>query len=126
MRRTRIATFAVFVAVAALPARDKTEDKKKYNVEPKGWTKRFNGTDLKGWKVYSKGTGEWKVKDGVIFGSGKASHLFSERGDYKNFHFKVEAKINDKGNSGQYFRTKFESCFPTGWAAASHVAHGDR
>jgi 3-keto-disaccharide hydrolase len=123
MMRPLLATLAVLFAVAALPARD---DKKTDDTETKGWVKLFNGTDLKGWKVYPKGTGTWKVKDGAIVGSGNASHLFSERGDYKNFHFKVEAKINDKGNSGQYFRTKFESGFPTGWEAQINATHGDR
>src|SRR4051812_25443234 len=71
------------------------------------WTQLFNGKDLKGWKTYPKGVGKWKVEDGAIVGTGNASHLFSERGDYKNFRFRIEAKINDKGNSGQYVRTKF-------------------
>jgi hypothetical protein len=126
MFRSLLATLAVLAAVAALPARDDKKDEKKVDDDSKGWVKLFNGTDLKGWKVYPKGTGEWKVKDGVIVGSGKASHLFSERGDYKNFHFKVEARINDKGNSGQYFRTKFEGGFPTGWEAQINATHGDR
>ena len=77
-----------------------------------GFISLFNGKDLTGWKVYPDGTGKWKVEDGVLVGRGPASHLFSERGDYKNFHFRVEAKINDKGNSGQYFRTKFGPRLP--------------
>jgi hypothetical protein len=97
----------------------KTDDKKD------GWVQLFNGKDLTGWKVYPKGTGNWKVEDGCIVGSGKASHLFSERGDYKDFHFRVEAMINDKGNSGQYFHTKFEGGFPTGWEAQINATHSD-
>jgi hypothetical protein len=114
---------AILAAVAvALPVGgdEKKEEKKD------GWVQLFNGKDLTGWKVYPKGTGNWKVEDGVIIGSGKASHLFTERGDYKNFHFKVEAMINDKGNSGQYFRTKFGPGFPRGYEAQINATHGDK
>ena len=97
----------------------KAEDKKE------AWVQLFNGKDLTGWKVYPKGVGKWKVEDGAIVGSGNASHLFSERGDYKNFRFRIEAKINDKGNSGQYVRTKFEKGFPTGFEAQINATHGD-
>ena len=97
----------------------KAEDKKE------AWVQLFNGKDLTGWKVYPKGLGKWKVEDGAIVGSGNASHLFSERGDYKNFRFRIEAKINDKGNSGQYVRTKFEKGFPTGFEAQINATHGD-
>ena len=84
----------------------------------------YNGKDLTGWKVFPAGTGNWKVEDGVIVGSGNLSHLFSERGDYKDFHFRVECMINDKGNSGQFFRTMFEGGFPRGWEAQIAV-NGD-
>jgi hypothetical protein len=90
-----------------------------------GWVQLFDGKTLKGWKVFPKGTGKWKVEKGLLIGSGEASHLFSERGDYKNFHFRVEAMINDKGNSGQYFRTKFGEGFPRGWEAQINATHGD-
>jgi hypothetical protein len=91
-----------------------------------GWVQLFNGKDLTGWKVYPKGTGTWKVEDGAIVGSGRASHLFSERGDYENFHYRVEAMINDKGNSGQYFRTAFGPGFPKGYEAQINATHVDR
>lgn len=67
----------------------------------------------------------WEVKDGVIVGGGPASHIFSERGDYENFHFRIEAKINDKGNSGQYFRTEFGPGFPKGYETQINATHGD-
>ena len=67
----------------------------------------------------------WHVEDGVLIGSGPASHLFSERGDYKNFRYRVEAMINDHGNSGQYFRTKFGPAFPKGYEAQINATHGD-
>ena len=54
-----------------------------------------------------------------------ASHLFSPRGDFKNFHYRAEIKINDKGNSGMYFRTKKESGFPHGYEAQINSTHRD-
>jgi Domain of Unknown Function (DUF1080) len=88
-----------------------------------GWVQLFNGKDLTGWEVYPSGTGNWKVKDGILIGSGPASHLFTIRDDYTDFDFKIEAKINDHGNSGQYFRTKFGPGFPKGYEAQINSTH---
>lgn len=90
------------------------DDKEKEN----GWVQLFNGKDTKGWKTHPKNPGKWYVKEGILFSGGKeTSHLFSERDDYENFHYRIEAKINDKGNSGQYFRTKFGPGYPQGYEA---------
>ncbi|MFM8271209.1 MAG: DUF1080 domain-containing protein [Gemmata sp.] len=67
----------------------------------------------------------WQVKDGLIVGGGPASHIFTEI-EADNFHYRVEAKINDKGNSGQYFRTKFGPGFPQGYEAQINATHGDK
>ncbi|HEY7425838.1 MAG TPA: family 16 glycoside hydrolase [Gemmataceae bacterium] len=77
----------------------------------------FNGKDLTGWKPHPDDTAKWEVKDGILIGSGGRGHLFSERGDYENFHLRVEAMINNGGNSGQYFRSEFASGFPKGYEA---------
>jgi hypothetical protein len=61
------------------------------------------------------------VENGLLIGSGMTSHLFSARGDYVNFPFRVEAKINRRGNSGQYFRTAFGPGFPAGCEAQIYV-----
>jgi len=119
-----------------------------------GWVQLFNGKDLSGWKIHpqpNKGSivevikkeedgkpvayfGKlkddkevplWRVEEGILIGSGPASHLFSERGDYEDFHYRIEAKINDKGNSGQYFRTAFGPGFPSGYEAQINATHGD-
>jgi hypothetical protein len=121
--------------------------------ESEGWVSLFNGKDLTGWKIHPKPNRDiteitekkvdgkvvafegmvkgtkvplWRVEDGTIVGGGPASHLFSERDDYADFHFRVEAKINDKGNSGQYFRTAFGPGFPTGYEAQINATHTDR
>lgn len=84
-----------------------------------GWVQLFNGKDIKGWKTYDpKQLETWQVRDGTLYSSGKAaSHLFSPRDDYRDFHYRIEVKISDKGNSGQYFRTKFGPGYPKGYEA---------
>ncbi len=77
----------------------------------------FNGKDFKGWKVYPEGTGGWKIEAGLLTGRCAQSHLFSERGDYENFHLRVEARINRMGDSGLFFRSLFAPGFPVGYEA---------
>jgi len=120
-----------------------------------GWIQLFNGKDLTGWKIPNPPSGNfkdvkeiknddgkviafvgitkkdgkeitlWQVKDEMIVGGGPASHLFTEI-EADNFRYRVEAKINDKGNSGQYFRTKFGPDFPQGYEAQINATHSDR
>src|SRR5262245_47511483 len=117
-----------------------------------GWVSLFNGKDLTGWQMHPKPHPDitelsekkvdgkvvafegmvkgkkiplWRVEDGTIVGGGPPSHLFSERDDYTDFHYRVEAKVNDKGNSGQYFRTAFGPGFPTGYEAQINATHSD-
>jgi hypothetical protein len=152
MRRTArlfLAFAAVATALAALtPAA--ADDKK---AGDDGWVQLFNGKDLTGWKVPDPPSGQftklekktdgdkvvayvgtlkggkqetlWRVEGGLLVGGGPASHIFTERGDYENFHYRVEAKINDGGNSGQYFRTKFGPGFPAGYEAQINATGGD-
>ena len=127
------------------PADDKKSDE--------GWIQLFNGKDLTGWKMADPPSGQfksvsakkndagkvvayvgetkkggkvalWQVKDGMIVGGGPASHLFSEA-VASDFRYRVEAKINDKGNSGQYFRAKVGPGFPLGYEAQINATHGD-
>jgi serine/threonine protein kinase/formylglycine-generating enzyme required for sulfatase activity len=76
--------------------------------EEPGWTPIFNGKDLTGWKFHPDHLGSWEVKDGILRGSTRQSHLFSERGDYGNFHLRAEVKVNLGGDSGILFRAPFE------------------
>src|SRR6187431_2948655 len=108
--------------VLALPAANGGDKKE---IEP-AWTQLFNGKDLKGWKTHPDDKAKWEVKDGNIVGSGPAGHLFSERGDYSNFVYRIEAKVNDGGNSGQYFRAKFAKAFPSGYEAQMNATHSDK
>jgi hypothetical protein len=90
-----------------------------------GFVSLFNGKDLTGWKSHPDGVAKWSVKDGAITATGETGHLFSERGDYANFVYRVEAKINDGGNSGQYFRAKYGKSWPTGYEAQINATHKD-
>jgi hypothetical protein len=51
--------------------------------------------------------------------------LFSPRGDYKNFRYRVELKINDHGNSGMHIRTPEEATFTKGYEIQVKSTHGD-
>jgi serine/threonine protein kinase len=87
----------------------------------------FNGRDLTGWRNHPQDAGKarWEVKDGILIGSGGPDLLYSERGDYRNFHYRLEAMINDGGNSGQYFRAQFQPGFPPGYEAQINATHRD-
>src|SRR5262245_7605138 len=91
-----------------------------------GFVSLFNGSDLTGWKTHPDDKAKWEVKDGILIGSGPVGHLYSEKGDYTNFIFRIEAQINDKGNSGQMFRTNFQKGFPKGYEAQINATHGDK
>ena len=74
----------------------------------------FNGRDLSGWRTHPSQPGNWRVENGVLIGSGAdASHLYTERGDYADFHVRVEARIMKDGNSGLDFRTTFGPQWPS-------------
>jgi hypothetical protein len=118
----RLLPVALLLAAVATPlgADDtKSEDKKD------GWVQLFNRKDLTGWKTLPEDKATWEVKDGILIGSGEVGHLYSKRGDYENFHYRIEAKISDKGNSGQYFRTTPKPGFPPGYEAQINSTHGD-
>jgi hypothetical protein len=122
MKRTVAVLSALTLSVlAAGPFSAMADDKNE-----KGWVQLFNGKDLTGWKAYPNEKGIWEVKDGILIGHGDGpSHLFSDRGDYENFHFRIEAKISDKGNSGQYFRTQYGPSYPKGYEAQINSTHSD-
>jgi hypothetical protein len=146
-RTVTITSFVTFcLGIQASHAEDKKND---------DWVPLFNGKDFTGWKIPNPPSGEfkevketknadgkviafigvskkkdtadvtlWKIEDGQIVGGGPSSHIFTEI-EAEDFAFRVEAKINDKGNSGQYFRTKFGPGFPAGYEAQINATGGD-
>ena len=123
----RLAVAAALFAAAVLgltaalaPAAD--EPKK----DDAGWVQLFNGKNLNGWVAQPEDKARWSVQDGSIVGEGPVGHLYTERGDYENFDFRIEAMISDGGNSGQYFRSEIAKGFPPAhYEAQIDATHGD-
>ena len=68
----------------------------------------FNGKDLTGWVTFPGKPGHWRVENGILTGSGADwSSLWTVRDDCRNFHLRVEARINKGGESGVFFRDAF-------------------
>jgi len=94
-----------------------------------GWVSLFNGRDLTGWKTHPDCPWGWTVENGVLVGRpDPPRYLFSERGDFENFHLRIEAKINEGGDSGIFFRTEYglngkmyPNPFPLGYEACIYA-----
>ncbi len=89
------------------------------------WVSLFDGKSLAGWEKVGEEKSVWEIKDGEICGSGPASMLVNTTGPYKNFRYRVEVKINDKGNSGLYFRTTPKPGFMDGQEMQINSSHTD-
>ena len=89
------------------------------------WVALFDGKSLDGWEKVGNENSKWEVEDGAIQGSGPASMLVNTTGPYKNFRYRAEVKINDKGNSGLYFRTTRKPGFTDGHEAQINSSHTD-
>jgi hypothetical protein len=122
MKHSLTGILCVLVLAGAVRADDKALSKAD---DKDGWISLFDGKKLDGWEVYRKGTGKWKVEDGAIVGTGPASHLFYTAKKFGDLHLKAEVQINDKGNSGMYFRTAFGPGFPRGYEAQINSTHPD-
>jgi hypothetical protein len=93
----------------------------------------FNGKDIAGWTAWgmqgrlsrAETAISWRVRDGILHGVGGMTHLFSPRGDYKNFRIDAEVKINDRGNSGIFFRVASGLAHPSGYEAQINSTHSD-
>lgn len=121
-RSTRSALLVTAIALAAAPAAcaQKADSAEK-------WVSLFDGKTLDGWNVveFPGNATKWEVKDGAISGSGAASMLVTDKGGYKNFRYRAEVKINDKGNSGLYFYTTPKPGFTDGIEAQIDSTHSD-
>ncbi len=124
-RRLMAAALGFGLAALTLSAAPAADDISAPN-DP-AWVSLFDGKTLSGWKSMpmSKQESKWEVKDGVLEGSGGQSMLYSPRGDYQNFKFRAEVKINDKGNSGMYVRTPAEATFMNGYEIQVNATHSD-
>jgi hypothetical protein len=131
MKRRLLAAAALFAAVVlglsatlTLAADEPKKDEPKKDDDK--WVQIFNGKNLNGWVVHPEDKARWSVQDGAIVGEGPVGHLYTERGDYENFRFRIEAMISDGGNSGQYFRTEIAKGFPPAhYEAQINATHAD-
>jgi len=114
IRTFALAAVGVFFLTVAATARDNEK-----------WESLFDGKTMDGWEKVGKEDSVWEVKEGAIRGSGPASMLVSTKGPYKNFRYRAEVKINDKGNSGLYFRTARKPSFSDGYEAQIDSTHAD-
>jgi hypothetical protein len=89
------------------------------------WISLFDGKTLDGWEKVGQEKSNWEVKDGAIVGTGQPSMLVCTKGPYKNFRYRAEIQINDKGNSGLYFRTSRKPGFLDGYEAQIDSTHSD-
>lgn len=87
------------------------------------WVRLFDGESLAGWQITDGG--QWKVEEGSIVGRGPTSHLFSQRGDFKDLELRARVKISDGGNSGLYFRAALGPGWPAGYEAQVNSTHED-
>jgi len=110
--------FAAVALTSSLLVSDATGEDKK-------WVSLFDGKSLDGWEKVGNEKSLWEVKDGAICGSGPSSMLVCTKGPYKNFRYRAEVKINDKGNSGLYFRAKRKPTFSDGYEAQIDSTHSD-
>ena len=123
-----LAVGGLSLAPASAPAQataTKSDSKPASAESEKGWVSLFDGKTLGGWTTADGTPGTWKVENGEIHGSGPVSHLFSPRGDYKNFRYRAEVKVADGANSGMYFRTEKGPGFPKGYEAQVNSTHTD-
>ena len=90
----------------------------------RGWEPVFPEESFEDWP--STGDAEWELDDhGVLIGSGKTGHIYSPRGDYRNFELRGRFRVNDGGNSGLYFRTQVGEGWPKGYEAQISSTHPD-
>jgi type 1 glutamine amidotransferase len=90
----------------------------------------FDGKTLSGWtqneRTDGKKEAEWEIiEGGILAAKGEHGHLFSPK-DYENFDYKADAKINDGGNSGMYFRARKGKTWPDGFEAQVNSTHDDK
>ena len=121
-----VVTFALTCcAVGSLNSCLAAEDVVVIATEKEEWISLFDGKTLNGWEKVGKKKSVWVVEDGALAGSGVQSMLVSTTGPYKNFRYRVEAKINDNGNSGVYFRAARKPTFRDGYEAQIDSTHRD-
>ena len=89
---------------AGNPSVDKPQEPPAANVEASAFVSLFNGETLVGWKKNPFGQGEWVVRDGAIQTTCNG-RLYTDRGDYRDFHLRAELKAETNCLGGINFRS---------------------
>ncbi|XHC24473.1 MAG: DUF1080 domain-containing protein [Phycisphaerales bacterium] len=75
--------------------------------EPAGMVHLINGNNAagtpEGW--FAEDAGTWTVEGDTLIGRDGPGHLFTD-GAYRNFEMRALVKVNERGNSGMYFRVQ--------------------
>ncbi|NOX87429.1 MAG: DUF1080 domain-containing protein, partial [Calditrichaeota bacterium] len=64
----------------------------------------FNGKNLEGWKVIGGKPESWRVKDGILYTSGKGGGWISTVKEFGDFKLSLEFRVPAGGNSGVFIR----------------------
>jgi serine/threonine protein kinase/WD40 repeat protein len=73
----------------------------------------FNGKDLHNWKTHPSQPGDWRVRNGILVGTGPGiSHLYTQRSNFQNFHLRVEARYRNGSSGGIFLRSSFGPSVP--------------
>lgn len=75
--------------------------------EPAGMTPLITGSDgdgtPSGW--FAEDAGQWRIENGTLVGRDGPGHLFT-RATFRDFELRALVKVNERGNSGLYFRVR--------------------
>ncbi|MCC5823233.1 MAG: DUF1080 domain-containing protein [Phycisphaerales bacterium] len=66
-------------------------------------TRMGQGGVPEGW--FSEDSGTWTIENGALVGRGGPGHLFTQAA-YRDFELRALVRVNERGNSGIYFRTR--------------------
>lgn len=89
-----------------------------------GWKLLFDGKTKNGWHVYNNNTdgSAWKVADGTLYldpaakgpDNAGGGDLINEQ-EFENYHFKLEWKLTENGNSGVIFQAQEDKKYRWPW-----------
>jgi serine/threonine protein kinase len=91
------------------------------DLQGSGWIPLFNGKDLTGWKTHPGFPGAWRVEQGILVAPDAHSYLYTKHGGYRDFHLRIEARVDQSVNSGVYFRAPFRA-HRSGWPDSLEAA----
>jgi WD40 repeat protein len=121
---SRVFLFTANDGMAHLWDVERTDEENRLEKEWK-WEPLFNGKDLTGWKIPPDNKTKWTVENGHLVGQGTDGLLVSERNDYTNFVYRIEAKLSDKGIAGQHFLIPPDNPATGGYEARINSNHAN-